>query len=220
MSGSEGLTPEELEAEGATALPDKEVVSILDLNADIDLAIDAAAPIDLAVAANANVAAPIDASASANVLSVGSEAQSLGDQGALINQNIDADATAHSVQDSGIDQGAEAPAGDTTTDTGTLDPGAATSTTTTADPTAGATDGPLLDVDVNLDGDVGVAAPVDGAVAANANAAAPINASVAANVGSVDSDAISVAQQDAIINQNIEGSATATTDQQSDITQP
>ena len=57
---AEGLTPEELQAESATALPDKEVVSILDLNADLDLAIDAAAPIDLAVAANANVAAPIN----------------------------------------------------------------------------------------------------------------------------------------------------------------
>lgn len=63
---SEGLSAAELEAQGATALPDKEVVSILDLNADIDLAIDAAAPIDLAVAANANVAAPIDADAAAN----------------------------------------------------------------------------------------------------------------------------------------------------------
>ena len=56
-----GLSADELEAETVTALPDKEVVSILDLNADLDLAIDAAAPIDLAVAANANVAAPIDA---------------------------------------------------------------------------------------------------------------------------------------------------------------
>ena len=36
----EGLSAEELGAEGVTALPDKEVVSILDLNADIDLAID------------------------------------------------------------------------------------------------------------------------------------------------------------------------------------
>ena len=48
---SEGLSPDELAAQQATALPDKEVVSILDLNADIDLAIDAAAPIDLAAAA-------------------------------------------------------------------------------------------------------------------------------------------------------------------------
>ena len=54
------LTPEELATEGVTALPDKEVVSILDLAADIDLAIDGAAPIDLAIALNANVVAPID----------------------------------------------------------------------------------------------------------------------------------------------------------------
>jgi hypothetical protein len=31
-----GLSAEELEAQGATALPDKEVVSVLDLNADLD----------------------------------------------------------------------------------------------------------------------------------------------------------------------------------------
>src|SRR3954470_7524280 len=100
----QGLTAEELGAQGATALPDKEVVSILDLNADIDLAIDAAAPIDLAVAANANVAAPIDAAVGANVLSVDSTAQALSDQGVMINQGLDADASAHAVQDSGLDQ--------------------------------------------------------------------------------------------------------------------
>ena len=100
-----GLSPEELAAEGATALPDKEVVSILDLNADVDLAIDAAAPIDLAVAANANVAAPIDAAVGANILSDGSTAQALTDQGVIIDQGIDADAIATSEQDSAIDQG-------------------------------------------------------------------------------------------------------------------
>ena len=36
------LSADELAAEGATALPDKEVASLLDLNADLDLAIDAA----------------------------------------------------------------------------------------------------------------------------------------------------------------------------------
>ena len=75
------LTPEELATEGVTALPDKEVVSILDLAADVDLAIDGAAPIDLAVALNANVVAPIDAAVSANLLSDGSSAQALADQG-------------------------------------------------------------------------------------------------------------------------------------------
>ncbi|MCW2806391.1 MAG: hypothetical protein JWQ93_346, partial [Marmoricola sp.] len=101
----QGLSDEELGAQGATTLPDKEVVSILDLNADIDLAIDAAAPIDLAVAANANVAAPIDAAVGANVLSVDSTAQALSDQGVMITQGIDADATATADQGSAIDQG-------------------------------------------------------------------------------------------------------------------
>ena len=107
MSDNEpvGLSAEELAAESSTALPDKEVVSILDLNADIDLAIDAGAPIDLAVAANATVAAPIDAAVGANVLSVDSSAQALSDQGVLIDQNLDTDATANAAQDSGIDQG-------------------------------------------------------------------------------------------------------------------
>jgi hypothetical protein len=38
---------------------------------------DVAAPIDLAIAANANVAAPIDAAVSANILSFGSESAAL-----------------------------------------------------------------------------------------------------------------------------------------------
>lgn len=66
------MTPEELAAEGVTALPDKEVVTILDLAADVDLAIDGAAPIHLAVALNANDVTPIDAAVSANLLSDGS----------------------------------------------------------------------------------------------------------------------------------------------------
>ena len=242
----EGLSDAEIAAEGANALPDKEVVSILDLNADLDLAIDAAAPIDLAVAANANVAAPIDAAVGANVLSVGSTAQALSDQGALINQSVTADATANATQDSVLEQGTDAPV-----DSGTE---AATSGTTDAAPTAtdslgdvsgtvdqvdgvvdgGSTvglpdtegqipnlaDGNLLNVNVDLNGDVGVAAPINGAVAANANVAAPIDAAVAANIGSVDSDAVAIAQQDAIINQSIEGSADANADQGSDISQP
>jgi hypothetical protein len=79
--------------------------------------------------------------------------------------------------------------------------------------------GDLLKVDVNLDADADIAAPINGAVAANANVAAPIDAAVGANVGAVDSDAIAVSQQDAIINQNITGSAEANTDQTSDIDQ-
>lgn len=229
----QGLSDEELSAHGATALPDKEVVSILDLNADINLAIDAAAPIDLAVAANANVAAPIDAAVGANVLSVDSNAQALSDQGVLINQDVNADAVAHANQDSALDQGNDAVGG------ASADPAAAGTSAAPADATTAAPvdatsaapadatgaasglldDGNLLNVDVNVDGNADIAAPINGAVAANANVAAPIDAAVGANVGSVGSDAVAVSQQDAIINQNIEGSAEATSDQQSDIGQ-
>lgn len=72
---------------------------------------------------------------------------------------------------------------------------------------------------MNVDADVDLAAPIAGAIAANANVAAPIDAAVAANVGSVDSQAVSIAQQDAIINQDITGSADANAEQTSDIQQ-
>nr|WP_120951840.1 peptidoglycan-binding protein [Arthrobacter oryzae] len=245
------LTDDELMAQGGTALPDKEVASVLDLNADLNLGISAAAPIDLGVAANANVAAPIDAAASANVLSFGSESQALADQGTLINQGITGDATAHSVQDSGIDQStgaadaapastdpaptdpataspattdpaAAVPAG--TTDSGVV-PGGVLPTGTTQDlgaagaGAAGALNGNLLNVNVNLDANAGIAAPINGAVAANANVAAPIDAAVGANIGSIDSNAYAVAHQEAIINQDIHGDATSSADQQSTLKQ-
>lgn len=242
------LTDDELIAEQATALPDKEVASVLDLNADLDLGIDAAAPIDLAVAANANVAAPIDAAASANILSFGSEAQALADQGVMIDQGIVADANAESAQDSVIDQG-----NDTIDDgtTGTAGTAAGTDGTGTAadggsllpdgtgtdglvpggvgdalpdvgavpvDPAA-ALDGDLLNVNVDLAADADIAAPINGAVAANANVAAPIDAAVAANIGSIGSQAYAVADQDALITQHIEGAANASADQQSNLEQ-
>ncbi len=228
VSNEQGMTPlsdDELLAQAGTPLPDKEVASVLDLNADLDLGISAAAPIDLAVAANANVAAPIDAAASANILSFGSESQALADQGVIINQGITADATAESAQDSTITQGGGT--ADGTADGGTPEGSSADSATDgtlpdvgalPVDP-AGALDGDLLNVNVDLAADADIAAPINGAVAANANVAAPIDAAVAANIGSIDSDAFAVAQQDAIITQNIDGSATATADQQSDLEQ-
>ena len=243
-----GLSAEELAAEGITALPDKEVVSILDLNADIDLAIDAAAPIDLAVAANLNVAAPIDAAVGANVLSVGSIAGASSEQGVLLTQGIAADATADATQDSTLDQGDDTvdggPTAGTTGSEGDL--AGTTSLGDTVDGTTGVTDGlggtvdetvdgvagdtgtlteggalsgDLLAVDVNVDADTDLAAPVNGAVAANANVAAPINGSVAANIGSIDSVAVSDANQQAIIDQQITGTADATSNQTSDIQQ-
>jgi hypothetical protein len=212
------LTPEELAAETGAALPDKEVISLLDLNADLDLALDAAAPIDLAVAANANVAAPIDAAVAANVLSADSQAQALADQGVIIDQGITGSAEAVGGQDSTIDQGGDPATTDGgTTDGGTTDAGTGAGALPT-DPAAAA-DGDLLNVDVDLAADLDLSAPIAGAVAANANVAAPIDAAVAANVGSIGSEATAVAQQDAIITQDIDADATATTDQQSDIRQ-
>ncbi|WP_045729407.1 hypothetical protein [Pseudarthrobacter chlorophenolicus] len=220
------LTDDELLQEQATALPDKEVASVLDLNADLDLGINAAAPIDLAVAANANVAAPIDAAASANILSYGSDAQALSTQDAAIDQGITADANADSQQDSVIGQGDGAT--DTgaagATDAGTTD-GAVSAlpgTDAVTDPVtdaAGALNGNLLNVDVNLDADAAIAAPINGAVAANANVAAPIDAAVAANIGSIDSQAYAISDQSATISQHIDGAANATAGQQSDLQQ-
>lgn len=212
MSDRERISTEELVAEDATPLPTKEVMSLLDLDADVDLALDLAAPIDLAVAANLNVAAPIDAAAAANILSFGSDATAVADQAVLIDQTQSGDAIAEAPQDSVIEQSDDAIGGEDTTD-GTTEDGSIT----TGDLTAS---GNLLDVDVNIDADVDAAAPIAGAVAANANVAAPIDAAVAANIGSIDSSATAVAEQTAVINQDLDGvSAEATADQDSEITQ-
>ncbi|KRE29491.1 peptidoglycan-binding protein [Mycobacterium sp. Soil538] len=227
---NQGLTPEELQAEVGIALPDKEVVSIIDVNADINVGIDAASPIDLSAAANLNVAAPIQAGAGANVLTYGSGADATvthsADGGVVIMQtmdNVTADAT--SVQDSGIDQAGDTSTGTVTspgTDTGT-DPGTGTGTDTGATVDTGTgtfADGALLNVDVNVDLNADLAAPIAGAVAANANVAAPINAGVAANIGSIDSTADAVSIQDATITQTMNDvHATADSDQTSSIAQ-
>ena len=212
MTDRERLSQEELVAEDATALPTKEVMSLLDLDADVDLALDLAAPIDLAVAANLNVAAPIDAAAAANILSFGSDATAVADQAVLIDQTQSGDAIAEAPQNSVIDQSDDVVGGEDTTD-GTTDDGSVAIGDIAAS-------GNLLDIDVNIDADVDAAAPIAGAVAANANVAAPIDAAVAANVASIDSSATAVAQQTAIINQDLDGvSAEATADQDSQITQ-
>jgi hypothetical protein len=205
------LSPEELAAETGAALPDKEVMSLLDLNADLNIALDAAAPIDLGVAANANAAAPIEASIGANVLSAGSTAVAGAHQATAIDQGITGDSTAHAPQVSSIDQtGATAPAAADAAAPAAAVPDASSS---------GPLDGPLLNVNVNLDGKLDLAAPIDGAVAAQANVAAPIDASAAANVGSIDSVAAASSDQSALITQHITGDASATADQQSTIQQ-
>jgi hypothetical protein len=209
------LSNEDLEAESGTALPAKEVVSLLDLNVNLDLGLDLAAPVDLAVAANANVAAPIDAAVGANVLSVGSTAGALAHQNVAIDQGISGEAVANAPQDSSIDQSADpapapAPAPAPVPGTGGV----------TVPTVGGALDGDLLNVDANAHLDANIAAPIAGAVAANANVAAPIDASVAANVASVGSDATAIADQSGSINQHLDDvTAQANADQTSHITQ-
>lgn len=217
---SSRLTVAELEAEGGLALPTKQVLSLLDLDANIDLALALAAPIDLAIAANLNIAAPIDAAVSANVLSVGSDSVAAATQQVLIDQSQSGSAIAIAPQDATIEQAADA------------DAPAPTDTTTAPAPTTGTTTdggldvasllaGPLLDVDVNVDADLDIAAPIAGAVAANANIAAPIDAAVSANVLSIDSSSTAVASQTAIITQSLDGVvAEASATQTATISQP
>ncbi len=104
MSQHSELTPAEMDAETVSALPDREAMSLLDLSANLDLALDIAAPIDAAIAANANVAAPIDAAVAANVGSVGSEATAVADQDSIIIQDLDGTAIANAEQDATIQQ--------------------------------------------------------------------------------------------------------------------
>jgi len=105
LDRNQGLSQEELAAEGSSELPDREAMSLLDLNANLDLALDLAAPIDAAVAANANAGIPIDAGVSANVLSVGSTSVANAHQDAPITQALDGTANAISTQDAAVTQG-------------------------------------------------------------------------------------------------------------------
>lgn len=238
-----GLAMEELEAESGKALPSKEVMSLIDLNVDLNAALDLVAPIDLAVAANANVAAPIEASVGANVLSYGSHTASDASQGTSITQLLHGDATATAPQDASVNQGAgaqspaaEAPpthdASTPTTDAGTTtsDPSAADATTpattdgatpatSSGSTTGGLLDGNLINIDVKANIDANLTAPIAGAVAANANAAAPIDASASANVGTINSDAVALSDQTAIIHQELDATATANAEQTADVNQ-
>jgi hypothetical protein len=83
--------------------------SLLDLDANVDLGLDLAAPIDAAVAANANIAAPIDAAVSANTLSPDATSVASASQESVIVQNIEGTAQADADQDSSIEQGEESP---------------------------------------------------------------------------------------------------------------
>ena len=113
------LTDEEVQAQAAGELPDRRAMttlgdldtssllpdSLLDLNVNLDLDADVAAPIDAAVAANANVAAPIDAAVSASVLSPDATTVADADQSASIVQDLHGVANATADQDAAIAQG-------------------------------------------------------------------------------------------------------------------
>src|SRR3954462_11424333 len=99
---------DEVEAEQAVSLPNKEVMSLLDVNANVDLGLDLAAPVDLAAAANLNVAAPIEAAASANVLSDDAQAVAISQQHGTIDQGISGTAEATAPQHAEIAQNANA----------------------------------------------------------------------------------------------------------------
>jgi len=192
------VSMDEIEAEEATALPDKEVMSLLDVNANVDLGLDLAAPVDLAAAANLNVAAPIEASAAANVLSDNAQAVSLAQQHGTIDQGISGTAEATADQQADIAQNSNPPEG--------TDPVAAPAPTADAVPApdaggvvdgaVGAVGGAAGDaVDVPDPGTV--TDPAQGAVDsllsggslldanvdihANADLTAPVNGAVAAN---------------------------------------
>src|ERR1700733_1105944 len=117
----ERVSMEEIEAEDAVSLPNKEVLSLLDVNANVDLGLDLAAPVDLAAAANLNVAAPIEAAATANVLSDGAEAVGYAEQHGTIDQGISGTADAVAPQHATVDQTS---GGGTPSETGTPASGA------------------------------------------------------------------------------------------------
>src|ERR1700759_3064843 len=102
------VSMDEIEAEDAVSLPNKEVLSLLDVNANVDLGLDLAAPVDLAAAANLNVAAPIEASAAANVLCSDATAMGVADQQGHLDQTLSGSATATAPQHAGVTQDSSA----------------------------------------------------------------------------------------------------------------
>jgi hypothetical protein len=209
------VSMDEVEAEQAVSLPNKEVMSLLDVNANVDLGLDLAAPVDLAAAANLNVAAPIEASAAANVASPDAQAVSEAYQHGSISQGITGDATATAPQHASVAQDSSSAFGSDQTPTA----GGTPSGTTVGGADWLLNGGSLLDANVNLHADANLAAPVDGAVAAQGNVAAPVDAAVSANVASPGAAAEALAPQEVNIDQNIDGNVQATAEQTADVEQ-
>src|SRR3954468_13515924 len=123
------VSMDEIEGEDAVSLPNKEVLSLLDVNANVDLGLDLAAPVDLAAAANLNVAAPIEAAASANVLSPDAQAISLAQQHGSIDQGISGSADASAPQHAEVTQNSDPTTSNDPTAGGTATDGASTAGT-------------------------------------------------------------------------------------------
>ena len=210
----QNVSMDEIEAEDAVSLPNKEVMSLLDVNANVDLGLDLAAPVDLAAAANLNVAAPIEASASANVLSPDAQAVSEAYQHGSIQQGITGNVEATAPQHATVGQDSSNAFPPDSTGTG-----GSTGGTTSGGVDSLLNGGSLLDANVNIHADANLAAPIDGAVAAQGNVAAPIDAAVSANVASPGAAAEALAPQQVDIQQNIDGNATATAEQTADVNQ-
>jgi hypothetical protein len=225
------ISMQEVEAEGAVSLPNKEVLSLLDVNANVDLGLDLAAPVDLAAAANLNVAAPIEAAASANVLSPDATAIGVAEQHGSISQDLSGTADATAPQHASIDQNANGDTAPTTATPTTADAPSGTTLGGVGDAASGLTGGStsgltggvdsllnggsLLDANVDIHANANLTAPIDGAVAANANVAAPVDAAVGANVASPGATAEALAPQEIDISQNLDhvtADATATQD--------
>jgi hypothetical protein len=100
-----GLSDQEMDAQQATDLPDREAMSLLNVVADLNLDLDLAAPVDAGVAANANAGVPVDASVGANVGSVGSQALANSPSSSTLSQSLQGTAVAEPSQTSQISQG-------------------------------------------------------------------------------------------------------------------
>jgi len=211
------LSMAEVEAEDAVSLPNKEVLSLLDVNANVDLGLDLAAPVDLAAAANLNVAAPIEAAASANVLSPGAEAVGMAHQSGTLDQTLSGEAHATAPQHAQISQnansdGATAPADGTTAPgqpapmPGETTGAAGTDASGVANVTGGAVDGATGAVDGATGGAVdGATGAVDGAAGAAGDAAS-------STTGGVDSLVNGGSLLDANVNVHANANLTAPID--------
>jgi len=105
LDQGEHQSPAPADSGGSSSDPLAAPASLLNLDVNLDLALDLAAPINAALAANANIAAPIDAAVSANILSPDSTSIALADQNSVIVQTLQGVANASGTQASAIDQG-------------------------------------------------------------------------------------------------------------------